>query len=65
MPAAAVPDPTLSVQEFCVAERISRSALYQLWREGRGPRFYKLGRCRRITHAARLDWQREREAEVR
>ena len=53
-----------SVDEFCAAERMSRVSLYEHWKRGKGPRFYLNGRCRRITHAARLDWQREREAEA-
>jgi hypothetical protein len=57
-------EPSYTVDEFCNAERISRVALYDMWRQGRGPRFYFNGRCRRITHKARLDWQGAREAEV-
>jgi hypothetical protein len=56
-------EPTYTVDTFCQAERISRVALYAMWKEGKGPRFYFNGRCRRITHKARLDWQAEREAE--
>ena len=36
--------------------------LYQAWSEGWGPAFYWVGVTRRITHRARLEWQREREA---
>jgi hypothetical protein len=57
-------DPSYTVDEFCKAERISRVRLYELWKLGHGPRFYMNGRCRRITHAARLEWQREMEARV-
>ena len=57
-------DPSCTVSEFCTAERISRVALYEMWKYGRGPRFYMNGRCRRITHRARLEWQAEREAEA-
>jgi hypothetical protein len=57
-------EPTYSVSTFCAAEHISRVQLYEFWKQGKGPRFYLNGRCRRITHAARLDWQREREAEA-
>jgi hypothetical protein len=57
-------EPSYTVDEFCKAERISRVALYAMWRSDRGPRFYLNARCRRITHKARLDWQAEREAEV-
>jgi hypothetical protein len=55
-------EPSYTVDEFCKAERISRVALYGMWREGSGPRFYMNGRCRRITHAARIEWQRLMEA---
>jgi hypothetical protein len=54
-----VPDASLTIAEFCQAEKISRSMLYRAWSEGWGPKFY-----RRITQRARLEWQREREAEA-
>ena len=54
-------EPSYTVDEFCKAERISRVALYEMWKQGQGPRFYINGRCRRITHAARMEWQREME----
>ena len=57
-------EPSYTADEFAAAERISRVALYQTWKEGRGPRFYRNGTRRIITHQARLDWQREREAEA-
>jgi len=57
-------EPSYSVDEFCNAERISRVALYAFWKQGKGPRYYMNGRCRRITHQARLTWQRQREAET-
>jgi hypothetical protein len=57
-------EPSYTVDEFCAAERISRVKLYELWKQGKGPRFYNNGRCRRITHKARLDFQDEREAEA-
>ena len=53
-----------SVDEFCLSERMSRVSLYAMWKQGKGPRFYMNGRCRRITHQARLDWQAAREAEA-
>jgi hypothetical protein len=55
-------EPTYTIDEFCAAERISRSMLYKAWQEGWGLRFYLNGICRRITHAARLEWQQQREA---
>jgi hypothetical protein len=57
-----VPDPSMTIHEFCKAERISRSMLYRAWSEGWGPKFYRVGVTRRITSRARLGWQREREA---
>ena len=54
-------EPSYTVAEFCAAERISRVSLYQMWKLGHGPRFYMNGRCRRITHAARVEWQRAME----
>jgi hypothetical protein len=60
--AFSAPDASLTIDEFCKAEKISRSMLYRAWSEGWGPRFYRVGVTRRITYRARLDWQRDREA---
>jgi hypothetical protein len=57
-------EPSYTPDELRITERISRTKLYELWKQGKGPRFYFNGRCRIITHQARLDWQREREAEA-
>jgi hypothetical protein len=57
-----VSDESLTINDFCQAEKISRSMLYKAWSEGWGPNFYRIGVTRRITHRARLEWQREREA---
>jgi hypothetical protein len=54
---APVYEPSYTPDEFCAAERICRSALYKLWKEGRGTKFYWNGVSRRITHRARLEWQ--------
>jgi hypothetical protein len=56
------PDASLTIDEFCKAEKISRSMLYRAWSEGWGPKFYRVGVTRRITHRARMEWQQEREA---
>jgi predicted DNA-binding transcriptional regulator AlpA len=56
------PDASLTIAEFCQAEKISRSMLYRAWSEGWGPKYYRVGVTRRISHRARLEWQREREA---
>jgi hypothetical protein len=60
-----VSDPSLTINQFCLAEHISRSMLYLAWKEGWGPEFYLNGTHRRITHRARLEWQRQREAAAR
>jgi predicted DNA-binding transcriptional regulator AlpA len=48
----------LTVDEFCSAHGISRTHLYDLWREGRGPRFMRAGDKRRlISVEAAADWR--------
>jgi hypothetical protein len=56
------PNASLTIAEFCQAEKISRSMLYRAWSEGWGPKYYRVGVTRRITYRARLEWQLEREA---
>jgi len=51
-----------TIAEFCLAHRISRSKLYDLWTTGRGPRFTQVGTKRIITNEAAADWRREGEA---
>jgi hypothetical protein len=53
-----------TVQQFCLRYNISRSSLYEQWREGVGPRFYRIGSVKRISRQAGEDWLREREAEA-
>jgi hypothetical protein len=55
-------DRSFTVDEFCRAERMSRSALYKQWQQGKGPRFYLVGNSRRISAQARFDYQRDRES---
>jgi hypothetical protein len=57
-------EPSYTPDEFCKAERISRSKLYEFWKTGRGPKFYLNGVSRRIPHVARLEWQQQRMAEA-
>jgi hypothetical protein len=51
-----------TIDEFCDENRISRSLLYKMIREGRGPRLMKVGRRTLITHEAAEDWRRQMEA---
>lgn len=56
-----VDQPVYDTLEFCAAHKISRSMLYELWHDGIGPRFYRIGTSIRITGEAAADWRRERE----
>jgi hypothetical protein len=58
----AVSDPSLTVDGFCEAESMSRSALYKAWKEKRGPDYYFNGNRRIITAEARKTWQRKQVA---
>ena len=55
-------EPSYTVDEFCAAERISRVALYDLWKNGTGPKFYYNGRRRIIPHSERIAFQKEKLA---
>jgi hypothetical protein len=57
-------EPTYTVNNFCMVEDISKAKLYEFWKAGKGPRFYKVGKSRRITYAARIEWHRQLEAEA-
>lgn len=59
-----ISDQSLTIDGFCAAENISRSMLYKLWAQGRGPRWYCIGATRRISPEARVEWRREREREA-
>ena len=58
------PGGSTTINEFCALERTSRTQLYKLWAEGRGPRYYKNGNRRRITDEARVEWRRAMELAV-
>lgn len=55
---------TYTVPGFCREHHISRSYLYRLWNEGRGPRRTKVGRRTLISGEAAADWRRRMEAET-
>jgi predicted DNA-binding transcriptional regulator AlpA len=50
-----------TIDEFCTVHRISRSLIYSLWKQGTGPRFFKLGSKVMITREAAAEWRAERE----
>ena len=54
-----------TVNEFCAAHGISRTHLYDMWREGHGPRFMRAGDKRRlISVEAARDWRLAAEREA-
>ena len=55
---------SMTVQQFCQAECISKDRLYEDWANGKGPAFYLVGRSRRISQEARREWRRAREREA-
>lgn len=55
-------DEALTIDEFCAAQKISRAFFYKLQTQGKAPRTYLVGRCRRISRAALDAWRAEREA---
>jgi|SRR6516164_4986794 hypothetical protein len=57
-------EPSLTISDFCAAEKISRAELYKLWRLNQGPVFYYSGAHRRITPEARREYQMRRAAEA-
>jgi hypothetical protein len=57
-------EPSYTPDEFCISERISKVSLYAMWKQGKGPRYYMNGKCRRIPHSARIEWQERMMAEA-
>ena len=55
---------TYTVPGFCREHHISRSYLYRLWNEGRGPRRTKVGRRTLSSGEAAAAWRRRMEAET-
>ena len=51
-----------TINEFCVAHRISRSKFYQLIDAGLAPRTMRIGTKVLISHEAAADWRASLEA---
>jgi predicted DNA-binding transcriptional regulator AlpA len=51
-----------TVDDFCTAHGISRGLFYQLVKRGEAPRTFKIGRVRRISEAAAIEWVAARES---
>jgi predicted DNA-binding transcriptional regulator AlpA len=53
-----------SVSAFCADNGLSRSLLYRLLKEGRGPRVTKIGRRSLISASAGAEWRDRMERET-
>jgi hypothetical protein len=53
-----------TIPEWCLKRRIGKTTFYKLQALGLAPSSYKLGKARRITHAADLAWQQQREQQA-
>lgn len=49
---------TYTIQQFIMAFNVSRSTLYRLWQEGKGPRTVRVKRRVLIAAEAANDWLR-------
>ena len=54
----------MSIPAFAAEHGISRSLLYKLWKEGRGPRISKVHGRTLISSEAAAEWRRRVEAET-
>jgi hypothetical protein len=55
--------PASTIAQFCADYQVSRTLLYELWKEGRGPVFFKVGRKTLISSHAAADWVKRMESE--
>jgi predicted DNA-binding transcriptional regulator AlpA len=53
-----------TIPQFVAAHNVSRSHLYGLLAEGRGPRLMKVGRRTLISTEAAAEWRRRMEQET-
>src|SRR2546430_7900802 len=51
-------EPSLTIPEFCIAERISEPTYYKLRAAGLGPEELRYLQVVRITYSARREWQK-------
>lgn len=52
-----------SPAEWADSHGFSRAFLYKLLKEGKAPKTFSVGKCRRISDQADAEWVAEREAE--
>jgi hypothetical protein len=53
-----------TVAEYCIAEKVSRSKLYDEWKRGVGVEFYRRGAKILISHEARVRHRERLEREA-
>lgn len=53
-----------TISQFADAHHVSRTHVYELIKQGKGPRLMKLGRRTLISLEAAADWRRRMEAET-
>ena len=56
---------SLTIAQFCKAHSIGRTTLWKMWREGKGPACFRVGRTVRIPVESARSWRAETEAAVR
>lgn len=50
---------SLTIAQFCKAHSIGRTTLWKMWREGKGPRRFRVGRSVRIPADEARNWRGE------
>jgi hypothetical protein len=58
------PRKVLTINQYCAQEDVSRGRLYDEWRKGIGPRYFKRGSRRFISVEAADEHRRRLEAEA-
>ena len=56
--------PASTIDQFCQDHSIGRTLLYQLIKDGKGPRLIKAGRRTLISAEAAADWRARMEEEA-
>jgi predicted DNA-binding transcriptional regulator AlpA len=50
---------SMTIAQFCKAHSIGRTTLWKMWREGKGPRRFRVGRLVRIPVDEARHWRGE------
>ena len=54
-----------TIPEYCAAEKVSRSKLYEEWSRGEGVEFFRRGNKILISHEARVRYRKKVERKAR